>query len=198
MCIRDRNLTVQADAKTQITAVTPSAGRGASYGGNIIFSMVKVNDHTEASIDDEAKVTGASINVKAENNEIAWSLSGAFNESDSAGVGAGVAINDVTTDTRAKIADNDANNIGGSSLSVSDGKVKASSLAVTARTDGAIESIAVAGAVATSSAPEGRPRSNAVESKASSSFKDVLGKIPLLGKYLGNPSGDVYKRQEWY
>ncbi len=180
---------VQADAKTQITAATPSAGRGASYGANMILSRIKIKDSTEASIDDEAQVTSTKVDVLAANEVIVWALAGAINKSESAGVGAGVAINDVATDTQAKIADNDANNLGGSTMVLTTGKVTADDVAVDARTDGHIEAIAVAGSAATSSEPAGRSRSTAVTEKTSSKLTDMLGKIPVLGKYIGTNSG---------
>jgi filamentous hemagglutinin family protein len=180
------NVTVEADARTQVTSVAPSAGRGGSYGANIIFSLAKVNDATEASIDDEARVTGARVDVKSEEDTIVWSLAGALNKSESAGVGAGVAINSVTTDTRARIGDNDANNAGGSQLSLTDGKVAATDLSVLARGDGRIESIGVAGAAASSSDPSEPPgQMSQGITKARSALADMVGaKFPSLASKI--------------
>ncbi|MDO9281267.1 MAG: leukotoxin LktA family filamentous adhesin [Methylotenera sp.] len=199
------NITVQADANTQITAVTPSAGRGASYGASMILSNVTINNVTEASIDDEAKVTGSHVNVDAKDDVIAWSLTGAVTKSESAGVGLSIAMNDVTTDTQAKIADNDSNN-GGSILTLINGEIIANDVAVSARTDGRIESIAVAAAMASSADDDanGRPRSNATDKqakadtaldKAKNGITGLLAKLPGMGSLVG-PSSDNVSQTE--
>ncbi|MCA3120832.1 MAG: leukotoxin LktA family filamentous adhesin, partial [Rhodocyclaceae bacterium] len=179
------NVTVQADSRTQVTSVAPSAGRGASYGGSVIFSQATVDDRTEASIDDEARVTGARVDIKAGNDAIVWSLAGAINSADSAGVGAGIAFSKVTTDTRAAIRDNDALNAGGSQHTLATGRVSATSLAIDARTDGRIESIAVAGAAATSDANPNPGDPPGLLDQAKSGLFGLLAKVPVLGDKFG-------------
>lgn len=179
------NVTVSAEARSQITAVAPSSGRGGSYGANLIYSRAKIDDKTEASVDDEAQVSAAALDVSAEQDVVSWSLAGALNSSAAAGVGAGVAVNDTTTDTRAKIADNDINNVGGSALSLTDGKTTAADVSLLARTDGRIEAIGVAGAAASSSDPNEQP---GLFSKAKTGFTSMLAKIPGLGKLVGGDS----------
>ncbi|MDP2102146.1 MAG: leukotoxin LktA family filamentous adhesin [Methylotenera sp.] len=200
------NVTVQADSNTQVTAVTPSAGRGASYGASMVLSNVTINNVTEASIDDEAKVTGSRVNVDAKDDVIAWSLTGAVTKAESAGVGLSIAMSDVTTDTQAKIADNDSNNNGGSMLTLTNGEVRATDVAVSARTDGRIESIAVAAAMASSADDDanGRPRSNATDkqakadstlNKAKNGIIVLLAKLPGMGSLVG-PSSDNVSQTE--
>jgi filamentous hemagglutinin family protein len=199
------NVSVQADSNTQVTAVTPSAGRGASYGASMVLSNVTINNVTEASIDDEAKITAAQVNLNATDDVIAWALTGAVNKAESAGVGLSIAMTDVTTDTQAKIANNDSNN-GGSLLTLTDGEVIANAVAVASRTDGRIESIAVAAAMASSADDDanGRPRSNATDkqakadgvlAKAGNAIVGLVAKLPGLGSLVG-PSADNVSQTE--
>ncbi len=147
------DMSITASSSEKLIAIGPSAGRGASFGLNGVFTLANIDSTTEASIDDEAKVSAKNLLVNAEDEVESWSITGAFNKSESAGVGISTSINNITTNTSAFIGDNDSNNENGSQLVLSDGKVVADNVNVTARTDGRIETISVAAAMASSSDP---------------------------------------------
>ncbi|MEH6446127.1 MAG: hypothetical protein V7784_19710, partial [Oceanospirillaceae bacterium] len=147
------DINVIASSRENMIVVSPTAGRGASFGLNGQVSIAQMNNTTEASIDDEAQVTAKELQVKATDEIVTWSLSGAFNMSDTAAVGIAVAYTDVTSRTNAFLGDNDINLIAGSSLSLADGEITANDIVVNARTDGRIESFAVAATLASSSKP---------------------------------------------
>ena len=147
------DINVIASSRENMIVVSPTAGRGASFGMNGQVSIASMNNTTEASIDDEAQVTAKELQVKATDELVTWSLSGAFNMSDTAAVGIAVAYTDVTSRTNAFLGDNDINLIAGSSLSLTDGAITANDIVVNARTDGRIESFAVAATLASSSKP---------------------------------------------
>ena len=168
----DVSVTALSDSK--LIAIAPSAGRGGSYGLNGVFALTFIRDKTEASVDDEAKVTADKLSVIAEADVVSWSVTGAFNKSDTVGVGLSTAVVDVDTDTKAFIGDND----GGSGQSLPKGEVRADSVAVHARTDGRLETISITGAVV-SPASEG----GGIMDKAKGA---LVSAIDLISAWLGN------------
>lgn len=144
------DVSVTAQADESLFLVAPSAGQGNGYGLNGTFALANARHATEASIDDQASVQARKLSVAAEDDVVAWTIAGAFNKSESASVGAGIALADVQATTRALIGDNDA---AGTAPNLPAGSVTAGDVSVSARTDGRIETIAVAGSVASSSAP---------------------------------------------
>lgn len=175
----DFDVLVRATSSEQVISLAPTAGKGGSYGLNGVFSLVNIDNTTGASIDDEATVVAGAVRVEAEDEVVSWSLSGAVNKAESVAVGIGVAVADVTTDTSAFIGDNDSylttgQNPTGSTLAIADGSVTAADVDIIARTDGRIETIAVAGSYSSSSDPT-RPRSNAVTEKTQSKWEKAKG-----------------------
>src|SRR5690606_27516141 len=118
------------------------------------FAYANIDNVTHASIDDEARVTAAQLTIEASDDVISWAVTGALNQSESAGVGLSIAINDVTASTKAFIGENDHYFDGGSTLS-DPGKITAEGVSVNARTDGRIETISFALAVANNSDSSG-------------------------------------------
>ncbi len=185
------NLAIRATSSENLMSLAPTAGKGGSYGLNGVFSLATIDNTTEASIDDEATVdTGhGRIEINAEDEVISWSLAGAVNKSESAAVGVGIALADVITDTQAFVGDNDASSDDGSTLALTKGSVTAGSLDITARTDGRIETIAVAGSYSSSSDPDrptSRPRSNAVVEDTRTKWQKA--KTWLKGKFSSGSS----------
>src|SRR5690606_15676517 len=84
---------VSATTASQVIAIGPTAGRGASFGLNGLFQLVNIVDATSASVDDEAKVKASTLDVTAGESVVSWAMTGAFNMADSAGIGLSVAIN---------------------------------------------------------------------------------------------------------
>lgn len=174
------DVAVHSEIESKLISIAPTSGRGASNGANMIFALAKVNDESQASIDNEAQVKARNLRVDANEEVVTWSLAGALTKSSQASVGAGVAIANVDTNTRAFIGDNDANRTAAGNVVVTGGKVIADSLAVDARTDGRIETIGVAGAAATSSDPkEDDPNGkvNKAKSKIAGAKASFLAKI---------------------
>ena len=146
------DMIVRANSAAYIFAISPSAGRGASFGLNGTFSFNQMNNRTEASVSNEAHITANTLTVTAADNPEVWSISGAFTMTDSGSVGLGVGINEITTNTNAFIGNNNA--ISGSNLTLTPGSVTANNLVVDARTVGTVDTIAVAGSRVKSEAEE--------------------------------------------
>jgi len=100
------NINIRAENTTDLISISPTTGKGSTFGFNGTFSLGKVNNITEASISNKAHLETNNINLEANNNINNWSLSGAINRTENNGVGAGVALNDVNSETKAFIGDN--------------------------------------------------------------------------------------------
>lgn len=195
----DFDLLIRAESSENLFSLAPTAGKGGSYGLNGVFSLASISNTTEASIDDEATVAARNIRLEAEDEMISWSLSGAVNKAESAAIGIGVAVADITTNTSAFVGDNDnyymtEQNPTGSTLALTDGSVTAADLDVAARTDGRIETIAVAGSFSSSSdpvQPTTRPSSIAVVEDTRSKWQKAISW--LKGKFS---SGGVSTQTE--
>jgi filamentous hemagglutinin family protein len=156
---------VTANSSDQIISFGANAGT-AGGGGNAIgingtISIVNINNTTLASVDNEASITARNLAITSTENAVSWSIGGAFNLSSSTAVGIGLAINDVTTNTRAEIADNDTDAVAGvaqtSQLNVTTGAVNVRDIDVEGRTGGRVEAIAVTGAVSNAGNPANPP-----------------------------------------
>ena len=151
---------ISAISDNRIISLTTTSGIGATFGVNGSVSVVTLNETTHAWVDDEASVRAKSLAVTAISNPVVWSLSGGINLSKGASVGVGIAVNDITSDTRSAISDNDTYSSDGnarasllslqpySALNPAGTAISAPVLAVTSHTGGHIEAIAVTGAIA--------------------------------------------------
>ncbi|WP_109993251.1 leukotoxin LktA family filamentous adhesin [Salinisphaera sp. LB1] len=206
-------LAVDADATDQLITITPSAGRGSGISANVIFAMANVDDHTHASIDSSANVNADAVDVSAHQGLGAWSIAGAISQGSSAGVGVGIAVNNLKTDTAAYIADNSADaqfvgdtattppNIADAVLTagtVGSGSVNTAKLTVKARTDGRSGAIAVSGAAASSSNKEGGSQggSGGGGSGSGGSAGKLVGEkgpvfLDLTQNFLFNPDSET-------
>ena len=140
-----KDISITADTKELVIALGPTSGRGGSIGLNGIFAMTSIDSNTEASISDKASVTARQLLLSAGEDVVAWTVTGALNLSESAGVGVSIAVNEITTNTKAFVGPNSQDGEG-----LETGTIKAEGLLVNARTDGRIEAISVAGAMASS------------------------------------------------
>ncbi|MDI1360655.1 leukotoxin LktA family filamentous adhesin [Methylotenera sp.] len=153
---------VSAVSNERVISLAVSGGYGATFGANGTYSQTSLNNATHAFVDDEASVIAKKFNVSATASPVLWSLSGGINMSKNASVGIGIAINDVTGNTRAEIADNDTWSSDGvaraSLVTVTGAKITSPDLAVEAKTSGRLEAIAVTGALANNAPnPPGQP-----------------------------------------
>jgi len=137
------DISITADSKEKIIAIGPSAGDKASYGLKGVFNLSNIDSHTEASIDDEAQIEVSDLDIKATEEVISWSITGAYNRTESMGFGFSTAINDIKTNTYAFVGDNDQYNEDNSQLTLDKKELKADNVEITARHDGRIEAIAV-------------------------------------------------------
>ncbi|WP_186426542.1 leukotoxin LktA family filamentous adhesin [Cupriavidus metallidurans] len=171
------DVAVTADATERLFVLAPSAGRGGGFGLNGTFAYANTAHETMAVIDAGAQVTANQLRVAAQDDTVIWAVSGGINKSESASVGLGNALIEVATDTQARIGSNQA---GADAVNL-----LASNVDVGARTDGRVESIAVAGAITTQAAPEKPKEPKPKKDPADQGFFDKLGgKLSTLGTAL--------------
>jgi filamentous hemagglutinin family protein len=169
-----KDISITADTKELVIALGPTSGRGGSIGLNGIFAMTSIDSNTEASISDKASVTARQLLLSAGEDVVAWTVTGALNLSESAGVGVSIAVNEITTNTKAFVGPNSQDGEG-----LETGTIKAEGLLVNARTDGRIEAISVAGAMASSKDPDEQPSEgfmDKLKGKLSGALTKLTGK----------------------
>src|SRR5690606_30837906 len=81
------NVTVSATSKESAIVIGPSAGLGSGFGGNGVFALSNIKSQAQASIDDEAQVDAADLEVTASDDVISWAVTGAVTKAESVGVG---------------------------------------------------------------------------------------------------------------
>jgi filamentous hemagglutinin family protein len=96
---------VQAASVDQIININPSAGRGSGMGFNGVMGYADITNITQALVDSSVRFDVANGDLVIDANEDLKVVngSGALNLSENVGVGAGVAVNTVDTDTLAAI-----------------------------------------------------------------------------------------------
>ena len=99
-------LRVNAHSTDHMIVIAPSAGQGKSMAGNGIFSYAQIDGKTHASIHSGARINAASIDVNAKESINLWAIGGAVAVSSETSVGAAIAANNISTDTRAYVGDN--------------------------------------------------------------------------------------------
>jgi filamentous hemagglutinin family protein len=187
---------VTANSSDQIISFGANAGSegggGNAIGINGTISIVNINNTTLASVDNEASITARNLAITSTENAVSWSIGGAFNLSSSTAVGIGLAINDVTTNTRAEIADNDTDSVAGvartSQLDVTNAAVNVRDIDVEGRTGGRVEAIAVTGAVSNSGPPSNPPGSGTFEKIKGAYNSAIAGLGSLVGLGGGSAS----------
>ncbi|WBY02171.1 leukotoxin LktA family filamentous adhesin [Ramlibacter tataouinensis] len=146
---------LSAGSKANLVTVAAVAGAGESVGLSGTFTATTLDRTTAAVIDNEATVRAADIDVRAKDDSVSWAVGGGLSFANGASVGIGVASNTANLTALAAVADNDTMAGRSSALNLSTGKVVARDLAVRADTAGHLETIAVAGAVASNSDDKG-------------------------------------------
>lgn len=169
------NVSVAAHTDQVIIAFAPTAGRTGNYGLNGAFSLANIDSTTEASVSDKASVTTRKLEINGREDVVSWSLTGALSRAQSAGVGVSVAINDVSTNTRAFIGPNSEDPTGDDSLP--QGVVSAQTVDVEAVTDGAIHTYSVAMAAATSGDPPNPDQEPGRLEKVRKKLSDAIAKL---------------------
>ncbi|WP_210546544.1 leukotoxin LktA family filamentous adhesin [Rhodoferax sp. PAMC 29310] len=147
--VNARSLSVQAINKDWLLSVAATAGAGEGVAANAMMSYDKLTETALASISREAQVTVAKdIEVKAALTLWTYGISGAVTKSSNSGVGIGLAMNEITGNTKAYIGDNDSDAGGADTAEGAVGFVQSAQLAVLATTTGQIGAVGVAGAMA--------------------------------------------------
>lgn len=100
----DASVDVASRAEDQAITLAPSAGKGADYALNGAVAVTRTQ--TYASVSHATELDAYQLNIDAEQKLVAWSVSGAVSQGDNLGIGAGVAVNDLQTDTLALLGDN--------------------------------------------------------------------------------------------
>ena len=146
--INTQRLDVTAETTDWLISISPTSGQGAGVAANGIASYNKLNETTLASISREALVTAPEVNVDAQLSLGVIAITGAVSRSENSGVGIGLAMNEVTGDTRAYVGDNDSDGGGPDIVEGAAGYVRTGRLGVKARSDGMVVALGVAGATA--------------------------------------------------
>ena len=147
---------VDTDSTDEAYTVTPNASRGSSIAVTGMTALTTVDALSSATIDDSVDVTTGSLDVEASQTLTGWTVAGAVTLGKAAGVGVGLALNDVTTETEARIGNNaqrrptavakPESTAGVGLIQAEDGALD---LKVDAETEGQLGALAVAGAAAT-------------------------------------------------
>jgi hypothetical protein len=158
--ITTERLDVAAETSDWILTISPTSGGGEGIAANGIASYNDLRETTLASISNEARVQAPVVNVDARLALGVLAVTGAVTESENSGVGIGIAINEMTANTKAYVGDNDGDGGGSDTAEGPTGYIRTGSLGVRARNDGMIVAIGVAGA---SAGQEEQPADEATE-----------------------------------
>lgn len=96
---------VLADERNLRVNLAPSAGKGKSVAGNGTAIINLVDSDVIATVDSSTAVRSPIARLRAIHDLGQWSVAGAVAASENAGVGAGLALNDVDTDVRSFVGD---------------------------------------------------------------------------------------------
>ncbi|QHE87193.1 leukotoxin LktA family filamentous adhesin [Hydrogenophaga sp. BPS33] len=153
--VNTRQLDVAAHTTDWLLTLSPTSGDGEGVAANGMVSYNKLHETTLASISREAYVNAQSVNVNADLSLGVLAVTGAVTKSENSGVGIGVAMNEVTGNTKAYIGDNDTDGGGADTAEGTAGSIQTGQLDVGARSDGLIVAVGVAGAMAGGSSTSG-------------------------------------------
>lgn len=104
--IKADRVEVDAEAFRQIIAIAPTAGKADSAALNGTFAISRLNTSTRASLAASANVNTHELGLRANDELSIWTVAGAVAVSENVGFGAGVAVNDLSTQSLAYIGDN--------------------------------------------------------------------------------------------
>jgi hypothetical protein len=143
--------TVRASNESLIVNFTIGAGKSTGGGAAGMAVETFVTNHAVASVDNEAVIKSNALRVEAADTPTVYSIAGTVNMSSQTTIGVALAVNEVSTNTVAEIADNDlvktADGLARTSAYALDGQILVTDLSVAAHTGGAVYGIAVAGSI---------------------------------------------------
>ncbi len=155
--IDTQRLDVKAETQDWVWSLSPTSGEGAGLAANGIASYNVLKETTRASISREALITAPETNVDARLSVGVVAVTGAVTQTQNSGVGIGLAINEVSGDTRAYLGDNDTDGGGAQTVEGAQGYVRTGQLNTRARTEGMLLAVGVAGALAGKEPPPPEP-----------------------------------------
>lgn len=176
-------LAVSATTADRIFAIAPTSGKAAGdVAANGIVTLLGLNNHTLASISNEADVTAINVSVEADQLVSLFSLTGAVAYSGANGIGVSVAALDAAAVTRAYIGDNSGDlSDGRLGSGYGQGLITARNLDVAAQTYGRITAAAVAAAFSDPNASK-----LSILKSGWSAFKNALGKGDVAARAAGS------------
>jgi hypothetical protein len=146
---------INISSDTDLFNVAATIGAGKSSGDVAFMGMASVSRGTSenvVSIDDGVRINASGkLNIAATNTTNVTNVAGSFAMTDDGGaaVGVALALNDFEVINKALIGDNnDYFNLNSSSMA---GKISASDVSLSAKTDGIINAVSIAGGVSKSS-----------------------------------------------
>ncbi len=149
-------------ASNESLVVNFTIGAGKSTGGGAAGMAVEtfVTNHAVASVDNEAVIKANTLKVEAADTPTVYSIAGTVNMSSQTTIGVAVAVNEVSTNTVAEIADNDTVKTADGTARLSAyalaGQVLVTDLTVAAHTGGAVYGVAVAGSITSTDPTPGK------------------------------------------
>ncbi len=214
--VSNGGVAVDASTRDNIVSLALMAGGGGSIGINGTLALLDVASVTHASVSRDADITAARVDVDAFQDLFVWSVSGALSMSDSLSVGLGVGVHNLRTDTRAFVGDNRADALDAPAGLVpvtgvaGSGTLRVDDLSVQARSQGMAGAVAVAGAVAKSSAPaapnakpgaidklktSAQTKTDSLRGQAADSFTSLPGLSMLTDKVRGEQGAPASQQQ---
>ncbi|MHB1566868.1 MAG: leukotoxin LktA family filamentous adhesin [Acidiferrobacter sp.] len=144
---------VNAGSQDTVIALLPSAGSGSGIGLSGAISFINLDETTHASVSNGARLTvGGDLSVNAVQALQLLNIAGSVQLSNSAGVGVGIAVNSVKTDTQAYIGNNAMDDPSTTQPTLTGGGlIQAGAVAVTATSDGQMLALSVSAAKASGS-----------------------------------------------
>lgn len=184
---------VEAESFQQIVSLAPSAGKADKAALNGTFAISRMRTGTRASIAASAQVSADRLSLSAQERVSVWTSAGAVGVSENVGVGAGVAVNDLVTESAAYVGDNRGDHPFVEDAEAGDapsgGLLRVNTLSARALTSGQAGTFAVAGAAAVDSESDpdnpgllerGKAAVNARIGALRDRAADLAGRIPLL------------------
>ena len=174
---------VDARSDNKLIAVAPSSGKGLGVGVVGLATYAVVDNETKAVISNLAKIDAASVALTADQDFLIVNVAAPIPvKAEGSGVGMGVAVNAITTDTVAGIVDT-AGITRATGVAMDAGwtpYVNTNALTVDASNDGWLAAFGLAG-VMVDNAPDREPLGNKIKNPLKST---------KLGGYLGSAEDD--------
>ena len=112
--INSEAVTVEAETVTKNISIAEAGGAAGKYGINGSFSIVDTANTTEATVENTVDIRSSAadsvaeaLTITASDDSQIYSIAGGITKAKNAGVGASVALNEISRTTKAAISDDD-------------------------------------------------------------------------------------------